>query len=61
VGVALISPHNYLIPRAFSLTEPYFNNVAEYNALLMGMQLAEEFDVKHFEAFCDSKLIVNQV
>ena len=35
-GVVLVSPQNYIIPRAFSLTEPCSNNVAEYNALLIG-------------------------
>ena len=61
VGVVLISPQNYVIPRAFSLTEPCTNNVAEYNALLIGMQLAKEIGVKYLEAYGDSKLVVNQV
>ena len=46
VGVVLVSPQNYVIPRAVSLTEPCSNNVAEYNALLIGMQLADEIGVK---------------
>ena len=37
LGVVLISLHNYLIPRAFSLTKPCSNNVSEYNTLLIGM------------------------
>jgi ribonuclease HI len=61
VGVVLVSPRNYVLPRAFSLTEPCTNNAAEYNALLIGMQLAEEIGVKRLEAYGDSKLIVNQV
>jgi len=46
VGVVLISPQNYVIPRAFSLTEPCSNNVAEYNALLIGIQIADEIGIK---------------
>jgi len=61
VGVVLITPHNYVIPRAFSLTEPCSNNVSEYNAPLIGMQLVEEIGVKNLKAYGDSKLIVNQV
>ena len=61
VGIVLISPQNYVIPRAFSLTEPCSNNVVEYNALLIGMQIADEIGVKNLEAYGDSKLIVNQV
>ena len=38
VGVVLVSLQNYVIPRAFSLTEPCSNNVAEYNALLIEIQ-----------------------
>jgi len=59
VGVVLISPHNYMITRAFSLTEPCSNNISEYNAILIGMQLAEVIGVKKFEAYSDSKLIIN--
>ena len=56
VGVVLVSPRNYVVPRAVSLTEPCSNNVAEYNALLIGMQLADEIGVKNLEAYGDSKL-----
>ena len=34
-GVVLISPYNYMIPHAFSLTEACSNNVSKYNALLI--------------------------
>jgi len=61
VGVVLVSPQNYVVSRAFLLTELYSNNIAEYSALLIRMQLAEEIGVKHLEAYGDSKLIVNQV
>ena len=37
--VVLVSPQNYVIPRAFSLAELCSNSVVEYNALLIGMQL----------------------
>jgi len=50
-----------MITRAFSLTEQCFNNVLEYNALLIGMQLDEEIEVKNLKAYGDSKLIVNEV
>ena len=37
VGVVFISPQNHVLPRTFLLTEPYSNNVAEFNALLIGL------------------------
>jgi len=61
VWVVLLSSQNYVIAHAFSLTESCSNNIAEYNALLIGMQLIEEIGVKNFEAYGDSNLIVNQV
>ena len=42
VGVVFISPHNHVLPCAFSLTEPCSNNVAGYNALLVGLQLIRQ-------------------
>jgi len=33
----------------------------EYNALLIGLQLAHEMEVHYLEAYGDSKLLVNQV
>ena len=60
VGVVLIFSH-YVILDAFSLTEQCSNNILEYNALLIVMQLSEEIGVKNLETYGDSKLIVNQV
>ncbi|XP_020243079.1 uncharacterized protein LOC109821302 [Asparagus officinalis] len=61
VGVVLTSPHNHVLPRAFSLIEPCTNNVTEYNALLIGLELARELEIKHLEAYGDSQLIVRQM
>jgi len=61
VGIILVFPQNYVIPRAFSLTEPCSNNVVEYNALLIGMKITDEIGIKNLEAYGDSKLIINQV
>src|SRR3954471_24154567 len=61
IGIVLISPQNHVIPRSFSLTEPCTNNVAEYNALLIGLQLAHQLGVRNLQAYGDSKLVVNQL
>jgi len=42
VGVIFVSSENHALPRAFSLTEPCSNNVAEYNALLIGLQFTQQ-------------------
>ena len=38
------------------LTESCSNNVAEYNALSIGMQIADEIGIKNLETYGDSKL-----
>jgi len=37
------------------------NNVAEYQALLLGLELAQNHGVKHLRIFADSQLVVNQL
>ena len=61
VGVIFVSPENHILPRAFSLTEPFSNNVAKYNALLISLQLAQQIGVRYLEAYDNFKLIINQV
>ena len=61
VGVVFISLDNHVLPRAFSLTEPYSNNVAEYNILIINLQLTQQMGVRYLKAYGDSKLIINQV
>ncbi|XP_020262409.1 uncharacterized protein LOC109838371 [Asparagus officinalis] len=54
VGVVLVCPTGQVIPRGFSLIEPCTNNVAKYNTLLLGMQLAEELNIQYLKAYGDS-------
>jgi len=61
VGVVFISPQNHVLSRAFSLTEPCSNNLAEYNALLVGLQLAHKMRICYLEAYGKSKLIINML
>ncbi|XP_020266178.1 uncharacterized protein LOC109841636 [Asparagus officinalis] len=61
VGVVFISPQNHILLCVISLTEPYSNNVTEYNALLVGLDIAKQLGVKRLEAYGDSQLIVNQM
>jgi len=42
VGVVFISPKSHILPRAFSFMESCSNNEAEYNGLLIGLQLAQQ-------------------
>lgn len=61
VGKLFITPEGHMIPHSFSLTESCSNNVAEYQALIMGMEMAHEISIDPLEVCGDSKLIVNQM
>ncbi|KAA0056789.1 uncharacterized protein E5676_scaffold701G00340 [Cucumis melo var. makuwa] len=60
-GIVLISPEKYMLPYSFALAEMCSNNVAEYHALIIGLQMALEFGVSLIEIYGDSKLIINQI
>ncbi|XP_020263167.1 uncharacterized protein LOC109839150 [Asparagus officinalis] len=61
VRVVLIDPRGHVLPRAYSLTKPYYNNMVEYNALIISLQLAQDMGIKYLEAYGDCKFIVNQI
>ncbi|MBY3556089.1 ribonuclease HI family protein, partial [Modestobacter lapidis] len=61
IGILFVSPDKYMIPHAFSLLEPCSNNAAEYQALIVGLELALESGITVLEAFGDSQLIINQM
>lgn len=60
-GIILISPdgfkYNYALEFRFSTS----NNAVEYEALIRGLQLAQEIGTKSVQVFSDSQLVVNQV
>lgn len=49
------------LPYTYSLIERCSNNVVEYNALIIRLQIAKNMGFKYLENGGDSKLIVNQV
>ncbi|XXG88408.1 hypothetical protein AAC387_Pa12g0619 [Persea americana] len=61
IGILFVSPDKYMIQHAFSLLEQCSNNAAEYQALIIGLELALESGITMLEAFGDSQPIVNQM
>jgi ribonuclease HI len=61
VGVVLISPRGAVFEQSASLEYFYTNNQAEYEAILLGLQILSSMSVKHVEAFGDSLLVVQQI
>jgi ribonuclease HI len=60
-GVVFVSPQKHMLPFAFKLNEPCSNNVAEYQALIAGLQMALDMKISYLEVYGDSKLVINQL
>jgi ribonuclease HI len=61
VGIILISPRGAVFEQSVRLEYFYTNNQAEYEAILLGLQILSLMGVKHVEAFGDSLLVVQQI
>jgi ribonuclease HI len=61
VGVVLISPSKKTSHLSFKLDFKVTNNIAEYEALLMGLNAAKEMEIKRLHVFGDADLIIQQV
>ncbi|XP_031116903.1 uncharacterized protein LOC116020573 [Ipomoea triloba] len=60
-GVVFITPEGEVLPYSFTLTEQCSNNVAEYQALILGLEIAVDMKQLRINIYGDSKLVVNQV
>ncbi|XP_057793051.1 uncharacterized protein LOC131009656 [Salvia miltiorrhiza] len=60
-GVVFVSPERQVLPYSFTLTENCSNNVAEYQALILGLEMAMDAKQLHLRVYGDSKLVVNQI
>ncbi|KAH9293376.1 hypothetical protein KI387_041423, partial [Taxus chinensis] len=59
-GVVLISPSSEIFPSAYKLQFDNTNNTAEYEALLLGLELARQKGIRNIKVQGDAELIVNQ-
>jgi ribonuclease HI len=61
VGVVLVSPIQEIVSLSYKLEFETTNNVAEYEALVLGLRAAKDMGVEEISIFRDAKLIVHQV
>jgi ribonuclease HI len=61
VGVILVSPRWAVLEQSVRLEYFCTNNQAEYEAILLGLQIFNSMDVKSVETFGDSLLVVQQI
>jgi ribonuclease HI len=59
-GLVFVIPEDGIIRHSLALTEPCTNNEAEYKALIAGLELSLELEIKVVHIFGDSQLIINQ-
>ena len=60
-GVLLISPIGQWVPLSFKLEYEATNNVAEYEALILGLQTTRSMKIQKLKVMGDSELVVRQV
>jgi ribonuclease HI len=60
-GVVFISPSQETISLSYKLEFEVTNNVAEYEALVLGLRAAKEMGIREMAVFGDAELIVQQV
>ncbi|GLJ48088.1 hypothetical protein SUGI_1015310 [Cryptomeria japonica] len=60
-GILFITPKGHTIPRSYRLMFPCTNNVAEYEALVIGVKMAVEWKIIELMVYGDSQLVVNQI
>ncbi|GKV44660.1 hypothetical protein SLEP1_g51822 [Rubroshorea leprosula] len=60
-GAILLGSDGYRSEHALKFNFDATNNMAEYEALLLGLQLATELKVEAIQIYSDSQLVVNQV
>jgi ribonuclease HI len=60
-GVVFISPSQETISLSYKLEFEVTNNVAEYEALVLGLRAAQKMGVREMAVFGDAELIVQQV
>ncbi|XP_020705355.1 uncharacterized protein LOC110116200 [Dendrobium catenatum] len=61
LGLIFVSPEGHTLHYSYSLSEPHTNNEAEYEALIVGLELAIQMSIMRVKFFGDSQLIINQV
>ncbi|GKV19462.1 hypothetical protein SLEP1_g29723 [Rubroshorea leprosula] len=60
-GAVLIGPEHFRSEHALKFNFEATNNMAEYEALLLGLRLAAELKVTSLQVYSDSQLVVNQI
>ncbi|XP_070010406.1 uncharacterized protein [Nicotiana sylvestris] len=60
-GIVFVTSQGEVLPYSFTLTQLCSNNVVEYQALILGLEMAVNMKQLQLQVFGDSQLVVNQL
>ena len=60
IGILLVTPEGFHMPLAIELNFEVTNNMAEYEACIVGIKALQELGVNEAEVFGDSTLVIAQ-
>ncbi|XP_073120324.1 uncharacterized protein [Henckelia pumila] len=60
-GVIFVTSDGEVLPYSFTLTQNCSNNVAEYQALILGLEMAVDIKQLHLQVYGDSALVITQL
>ncbi|XP_020598499.1 uncharacterized protein LOC110038079 [Phalaenopsis equestris] len=61
IGLIFVSPEGGILRYSYSLAEPCTNNAAEYEGLILGLELAIQMGITRIKIYGDSQLIISQI
>ncbi|KAH0737853.1 hypothetical protein KY290_036558 [Solanum tuberosum] len=60
-GVVFITSQEEILPFSFTLKQCCSNNVAEYQALILGLEMVVDMKQLNVQVFGDSQFVINQL
>lgn len=57
-SIIFITPQGDSIPKSYRLTFPCTNNIAEYEALVTGLRMIVQWNLKELQVYGDSQLLI---
>ncbi|XP_073121371.1 uncharacterized protein [Henckelia pumila] len=60
-GVIFVTSEGEVLPYSFTLTQNCSNNVSEYQALILGLEMTVDIKQLHLQVYGDSALVINQL
>ena len=60
-GIMFFTPQGDFIPKSYRITFQCTNNIAKYEALIIGLKLVVQWHIQHLQVYGDSQLVIHQV